>query len=222
MGHGRIQQSANAHCYKCEQKDSCDAVVSSPLEVIAKAHGRARIWRCPGGAEACPSKTSSTACAVGYEGVGCAICSTGFAWAQGHECVECPESTGQYKTAWAVPLAVVGLGAYYRLIARPLFAGTEQQLSRHFSRMWSTRSAACSLYYFSIISRLFQRVQGWYDKVAEEVGHYSNMMKITVGFLQVITSLLRVDIDWPIDFDKVIEVPTTLDSTNRMCAHMGP
>ena len=64
----------------------CAAVATSTAGKIESHKGRANIWRCPGGRNACPNKTFSSSCAEGYEGLGCSLCSPGFAWAHGHQC----------------------------------------------------------------------------------------------------------------------------------------
>ena len=54
----------------------------------------------------------------------------------------------------------------------------------------------------------FQVMKGWHAQAIEswskESQLYSNTMKVLLGFLQVLISLLSADITWPVDFAKVI------------------
>ena len=170
-----LQSSGAWKHLRVEKQPQCNdgeaAAVTSPDAMIEKYEGQVRIFACPGGEEACPKQTFASACADGYQGVGCAICAPGYAWAQGHRCIECPENDSGYRAAWGVTLGILGFGAYYQLIAQPLFTGAEAQLSTRLSRSHSD-SGCCG--------RIIGRIRAWAGKVIakvrEKVTLYSTLL----------------------------------------------
>ena len=180
--------------------------MTSHPSLIKKYQGRANIYRCPGGEEACPETSGSTACNTGYQGIGCATCAEGYAWSHGHTCVACAEGESGPSAGLAVPIILIGGGVYYRLLARPLFTGFESAVSSRFSTGAQTRSNLAKIM-VGFVQSIRARYHRWRDMATKNVRHYSNMLKIIVGFLQVLTSLLdsHGDIHWPVDFTGFLE-----------------
>jgi hypothetical protein len=132
-------------------------------------------------------------CKVGYHGPLCSLCDVGYVWSEGHKCTECNPDT-RNTTRWLAPLiaallVMAGVVAYLMLLARPM-------LPRIVPRFRRSRSARISLAIAAFVFFLYE----WYEGQGDQVELIVHMVRVLIGFAQVIGNLNGVALTWPKEF----------------------
>ena len=195
--------------------------VNSSQSMIDQLNGQARVYRCPGGETACPD----IGCAPGYHGPACALCMPGWAFSTGHVCKLCPESKGSLQAGVIAMTVTVASYAYYKLLAWPLFGNGGES--------WYTKMktiAAVSWCANAIFAPASRRVGPFIaalrDRAPDLRGRWEffrEMLKILLTFVQIIGSLLRIDLRFPKEFDDLMEffslTEFSIDIGSLACLH---
>ena len=132
-------------------------------------------------------------CKVGYHGPLCSLCDVGYVWSEGHKCTLCSSDTGN-TTRWLAPfisalLIIAAVVAYLMLLARPM-------LPRIIPRFRRSRSARISLAIAAFVFFLYE----WYEGQGDQVELIAHMVRVLIGFAQVIGNLSGIALSWPKEF----------------------
>jgi hypothetical protein len=200
-------EKPNVTVLSCPNREACLVVdPANDCKSLAERNGTQ-----PVGCDATPYPV----CKVGYHGPLCSLCDVGYVWSEGHKCTECNPDTGS-TTSWlaplmTVPLVMAALVAYLMLLARPIVpsivparslccvGSSSARAAGPAPRLWRAAKAAASIC-LAITGFVFLAYQWYEDKVADSAELIAHMVRVLIGFAQIIGNLSGIALSWPKEF----------------------
>jgi hypothetical protein len=158
-------------------------------------------------------------CKVGYHGPLCSLCDVGYVWSEGHKCTLCNSEAGD-TTRWLAPLiaallVMAAVVAYLMLLARPILpsivptrslccvgsssARAQRRAAGPAPRLWRAAKAAASIC-LAITGFVFLVYELYVDELADRAELIVHMVRVLIGFAQVIGNLSGIALSWPKEF----------------------